>query len=69
MLKMDQWGREFHGGLARQYLFTRTIGETPTCRNIEGYMNRSGKYVWVSPGGEYIFKPDWWRENYVGPQR
>lgn len=69
MLKMDQWGWEFHGGLARQYLFTRTIGETPTNRNIEGYMNRSGKYVWVSPGGEYIFKPDWWRENYVGPQR
>lgn len=69
ILKMQSWGSEFHNGLARQYLFTRTIGKRPDFRNVEGYMNKSGKYVWVSPGGEYTMTKEWWRDNYVGPPR
>jgi hypothetical protein len=67
ILKMQSWGSEFHNGLALQYLFTRTISEREDFRNVEGYMNKSGKYVWVSPGGEYTMTKEWWQENYVGP--
>ncbi|MBC7929113.1 MAG: WG repeat-containing protein [Rubrivivax sp.] len=66
-IKMNRGGDSFHDGLALQYLHTRTIGPRPDFRNIYGYMNKSGKYVWVSPGGEYVFDDKWWRENYVGP--
>jgi hypothetical protein len=69
ILKMQSWGSEFHDGLALQYLFTRTISERPDFQNVEGYMNKSGKYVWVSPGGEYTMTKEWWRDNYVGPPR
>lgn len=67
VIKMDKGRGAFHDGLALQYLHTRTIGPRPDFRNIYGYMNKSGKYVWVSPGGEYVFDDKWWRENYVGP--
>jgi hypothetical protein len=69
ILKMSSWGSEFHDGLALQYLFTTTISERGDLRNGEGYMNKAGKYVWVSPGGEYAMTKEWWRENYVGTTR
>lgn len=50
-----------------QHLYTRTISEQPAFRNIYGYRNRAGKYVWVSPGGEIFMGEKWWRENYIGP--
>jgi hypothetical protein len=68
VIKMDGGGNSFRDGLALQYLHTRTIGPQPDFRNIYGYMNKSGKYVWVSPGGETVFDDKWWRENYVGPR-
>lgn len=67
ILKTEKLGAAFHDGLALQYLHTRTIGLRPDFRNIYGYMNKSGKYVWVSPGGETFFDEKWWRENYIGP--
>ena len=60
-------GERFGQGLSRQYLYTRTIGPRPDFRNIYGYMNKAGKYVWVSPGGELFLGQKWWRENYIGP--
>jgi len=69
ILKMSSWGSEFHDGLALQFLFMITIGGKPDLPDVEGYMNKSGKYVWVSPGGEYTMTKEWWRDNYVGPPR
>jgi hypothetical protein len=63
----EHGGESFRKGLALRHLYTRTIGPTPDFRNIYGYMNRSGKYVWVAPGGENFLGEKWWRENYVGP--
>lgn len=60
-------GDTFRGVLTLRHLYTRTIHETPDFRNIYGYMNKAGKYVWVSPGGEMFLKEKWWRENYIGP--
>ena len=57
----------FDRGLALRYLYTRTIGPKPDFRNIYGYMNKQGKYVWVSPGGELFMRQEWWRKNYIGP--
>lgn len=68
ILKREGLGNAFRDGLALQYLHTRTIGPRPDFRNIYGYMNKSGKYVWVSPGGETVFNEKWWRENYIGPR-
>lgn len=67
ILVVESGGVSFRMGLALRHLYTRTIGPTPDFRNIYGYMNRSGKYVWVSPGGENFLGQKWWRENYVGP--
>jgi len=58
---------KYINGLSLQYLHTRTIGPTASFRNIYGYRDKSGKYVWVSPGGEIFFGKKWWRENYKGP--
>lgn len=63
----EHGGENYRGGLSLQHLFTRTIGPTPSFRNIYGYRNREGKYVWVSPGGETVLGQKWWRENYIGP--
>jgi len=61
-------GGSFHNGLAYQYLFTWTIHETPAGRNIRGYMNKQGKYIWLSPGAEIHLGKKWIKENYIGPQ-
>jgi hypothetical protein len=57
----------FYEGLAFQYLFTRTIGPQANFRNIYGYMNKQGKYVWLSPGAETCMSKEWIKANYVGP--
>jgi hypothetical protein len=58
----------FKDGLAYQYLYTRTISERPNHRNIRGYMNKQGKYVWLSPGAERVFDKEWLKKNYVGAE-
>lgn len=63
----DGFRSEFHGELLLDYLHTRTIHETPDFRNIYGYKNKAGKYVWVSPGGVLFLSEKWWRDNYIGP--
>lgn len=57
----------FQNGLALQYLHTWTISERPDGRNIRGYMNKDGKYVWLSPGAEVHLSKDWIKANYIGP--
>ncbi len=59
----------FENGLAFQMLHLWTIGEKPNARNIYGYMNKQGKYVWLSPRAEVYLKKEWIKENYVGPQK
>lgn len=65
---LSEWlGECLPGELVLDMLHVRTISERPNFRNIYGYKNRAGKYVWVSPGGEHALTQKWWRENYVGP--
>ncbi len=59
----------FENGLAFQMLHLWTIGEKPNARNIYGYMNKQGKYVWLSPRAENYLSKEWILENYVGPQK
>jgi hypothetical protein len=59
----------FQHGLAYQYLFTWTISESRDGRNIRGYMNKAGKYVWLAPRAEVYLDKKWILENYVGPQK
>lgn len=56
----------FRNGLAFHHLFTWTISERPDGRNIKGYMNKEGKYVWLSPRAEVYLDKDWIKENYIG---
>lgn len=44
-----------------------TIGERPDSRNIYGYENGSGKYVWLSPDAERHLDEAWIRENFRSP--
>jgi hypothetical protein len=67
VLIFEHGGENYRGGLSLQHLFTRTISPQPDFRNIYGYRNKEGKYVWVSPGGETVLGKKWWRENYIGP--
>ncbi|HEY0545661.1 MAG TPA: WG repeat-containing protein [Pyrinomonadaceae bacterium] len=66
VLVFEHGGESYFGGLSLQHLYTRTIGPRPDFRNIYGYRNKEGKYVWVSPGGETVLGKKWWRENYTG---
>jgi WG containing repeat len=59
----------FKNGLAFQILFIYTISEKPNARNIYGYMNRQGKYVWLAPGAEVHLEKEWIEKNYIGPQK
>lgn len=59
--------KPFKNGLALQHLYTWTISERPNARNIYGYMNKQGKYVWLSPRAEDYLDETWIRENYIGP--
>ena len=69
ILRTDSIGAaSFHDGLAFQNLFTRTIGPQPDFRNIYGYMNKQGKYVWLAPGAETCLDKEWIKEHYVGPR-
>jgi WG containing repeat len=57
----------FHNGLSMQYLHTWTISQRPNSRNIYGYMNKQGKYVWLSPRAATYLTKEWIKANYIGP--
>ena len=61
--------RQFKNGLAFQMLHLWTISEKPNARNIYGYMNKQGKYVWLSPRAEAYLDKEWIQKNYIGPQK
>lgn len=56
----------FKNGLAFHHLHTWTISERPNGRNIYGYMNRQGKYVWLSPRAQIYLDKEWIKKNYIG---
>jgi len=56
----------FRNGLSFNHLHTWTISEQPDARNIYGYMNKQGKYVWLSPRAEVYLDKNWIKANYVG---
>lgn len=57
----------FKNGLAYHHLALRTISERPNFRNIYGYMNKEGKYVWLSPDAEIHLSKEWIEKNFIGP--
>ena len=59
----------FVNGLAYQFIHLWTISERPDSKNIRGYMNKQGKYVWLSPGFEVYLSKEWIRKNYIGTQK
>jgi hypothetical protein len=66
VLKNTRGTAPFKNGLAFHFLHLWTISERPTGRNIYGYMNKQGKYVWLSPRAENYLDKDWIKENYIG---
>lgn len=54
--------------LTLNFLKLRTISEKPNFRNIYGYMNKQGKYVWLSPDAEKHLDKQWIKENYIGKE-
>jgi hypothetical protein len=66
VLKNTRGIAPFYNGLAFHFLSLWTISERPDARNIYGYMNKQGKYVWLSPGAENYLDKDWIKENYIG---
>ncbi len=66
VLKNTRGIAPFKNGLAFQYLYTWTISERPNGRNIKGYMNKQGKYVWLSPRAENYLEKDRIKQNYIG---
>jgi hypothetical protein len=69
VLKNTRGLSPFYNGLAFYKLATRTISERPNFRNIYGYINKQGKYVWLSPGAEKVLDKDWIKENYIGEKK
>jgi hypothetical protein len=64
---IQQRGQSFSGGLAWVGIHNRTIGERPEHRNIYGYLNQAGKFVWVSPDAGKYMSAAWMRENFRPP--
>ncbi|HKS28339.1 MAG TPA: WG repeat-containing protein [Pyrinomonadaceae bacterium] len=58
------FGRGFTGGLffSKTYVGGNRPGEER--RAVYGYMNRSGRYVWIQPYGKNVTPPVWWLDNY-----
>lgn len=52
--------------LTLKFLKLRTISQRPNFRNIYGYENDKGKYVWLSPDAENHLDKDWIKANYIG---
>ncbi len=50
----------FKNGLAFQVLY-----DSP---NVFGYMNKQGKYVWISPGAKKYLSAAWLKKYYIGKQ-
>ncbi|MEP6925467.1 MAG: WG repeat-containing protein, partial [Pyrinomonadaceae bacterium] len=59
----------FYNGLAFHFLKLWTIHQTPRERNIYGYMNKQGKYVWLSPRAETHLDKNWIKENFIGAKQ
>jgi len=57
----------FTNGLAMHFLHLYTINSVGDHRNIYGYMNKQGKYIWLAPKAEFYLDKNWIRDNYVGP--
>jgi hypothetical protein len=60
----ESFGKGFKDGLffSKTYVGGERAGEER--KAIYGYMDKSGKYVWVQPTGQNVVAPKWWRENY-----
>lgn len=54
----------FYNGLAFHLLKLWTISESAGKRNIYGYLNKQGKYVWLSPGAENYLDKNWIKANF-----
>ena len=68
VLKDTRDNDPFKNGLALHFLHLWTISERPNARNIYGYMNKQGKYVWLSPRAENYLDKEWIKGNYIGPK-
>ena len=66
VLKNKRGNTLFKNGLSFNFLHLWTISERPNARNIYGYMNKQGKYVWLSPRAEIYLDKQWIKENYIG---
>jgi hypothetical protein len=64
--KAVQTGPPSKPALALVMLKLRTISERPNFRNIYGYANEQGKYVWLSPDAGKYLDEAWIKENYIG---
>jgi hypothetical protein len=64
---IKQRGQSFSGGLAWVQIHSRTISEQPEHRNIYAYLNRAGKFVWVSPHADEYVSAAWMRDNFRPP--
>lgn len=62
--RFPEFGEAFGKGFIDGLFFSKTYVEgekTP----LYGYINKSGKYVWIQPHGPNVTPPKWWRENYT----
>lgn len=67
--RFQQFGKSFGKGFVNGLFFSKTYvvrnqaGEER--KAVYGYMDKSGKYVWVQPYGQNAVPPRWWRDNYL----
>lgn len=58
------FGKGFTGGLffSKTYAGGNRAGQER--KPLYGYMNKSGRYVWIQPHGKNVTPPVWWLDNY-----
>lgn len=66
--RFQQFGKSFGKGFVDGLFFSKTYvggnGAGEERKAVYGYMNRSGKYVWIQPSGKNVVPPVWWADNY-----
>lgn len=66
--RFPEFGEAFGKGFERGLFFSKTylVGNQQgrEKKALYGYVDRTGRYVWIQPQGRGVVPPRWWRENY-----
>jgi|GEM_PF-673251 len=66
--KFSGYGEGFGQGFVNGLFFNEIVlGDENQTQKVFGYMNKQGKYVWLTPEAKKVLSAVWLKENFIGP--